>query len=89
MERLTHERANGIKSGYWSPATEEELVQRLAAYENTGYEPGEIAEAVKNAAKEAETRTAATMAECIAGAFKDVKEKVERDPMAFFKGDAQ
>lgn len=69
--------------------TEEELVQRLAAYENTGYEPGEIAEAVKNAAKEAETRTAATMAECIAGAFKDVKEKVERDPMAFFKGDAQ
>lgn len=89
MERLTHERANGIKSGYWSPATKEELVQRLAAYENTGYEPGEIAEAVKNAAKEAETRTAAMMAECIAGAFKDVKEKVERDPMAFFKGDAQ
>lgn len=39
MERLTHERVNGIKTGYWSAATEEALVQKLAAYENTGYEP--------------------------------------------------
>lgn len=39
MERMTHERANGIKTGYWSPATKETLVQRLAAYENTGLEP--------------------------------------------------
>lgn len=31
MERMTHERANGIKTGYWSPATKETLVQRLAA----------------------------------------------------------
>ena len=38
MERMTHERANGIKTGYWSPATKETLVQRLAAYENTGLE---------------------------------------------------
>lgn len=36
MERLTHKRSNGIKSGYWSPAKKEELVQRLAAYEDTG-----------------------------------------------------
>lgn len=36
MERLTHERVNGIKTGYWSAATKEALVQRLAAYENTG-----------------------------------------------------
>lgn len=42
MERLTHERANGIKTGYWSAATKEALVQRLAAYENTGLEPEEI-----------------------------------------------
>ena len=42
MKRMTHERANGIKTGYWSPATKEELVQRLAAYENTGLEPWEI-----------------------------------------------
>ena len=37
MERLTHERVNGIKTGYWSAATKEALVQKLAAYENTGY----------------------------------------------------
>lgn len=37
MERLTHERVNGIKTGYWSAATKEVLVQKLAAYENTGY----------------------------------------------------
>ena len=42
MERLTHERVNGIKTGYWSAATKEVLVQKLAAYENTGYEPDEI-----------------------------------------------
>lgn len=42
MERMTHERCNGIKTGYWSAATKEELVQRLALYENTGLEPWEI-----------------------------------------------
>lgn len=42
MERLTHERVNGIKSGYWSAATKETLVQRLAAYEETGLTPEEI-----------------------------------------------
>lgn len=34
VERLTHERVNGIKTGYWSAATKETLVQRLAAHEN-------------------------------------------------------
>lgn len=52
MERLTHERVNGIKTGYWSAATKEALVQRLAAYENTGLEPEEIGEAIKRAARE-------------------------------------
>lgn len=33
-QRLTHERVNGIKTGYWSDANKEELVQRLAAFEN-------------------------------------------------------
>lgn len=33
MERMTHKRVNGIKTGYWSPATKEELVQRLAEYD--------------------------------------------------------
>lgn len=42
MERLTHERVNGIKIGYWSSAKKEDLVQRLAAYEDTGLTPEEI-----------------------------------------------
>lgn len=41
-DRLTHKRANGIKDGYWSAATKERLVQRLAEYEDTGLEPEEI-----------------------------------------------
>lgn len=46
MERLTHERSNGIKTGYWSPKKKEVLVQRLAEYENTGFEPEKITELV-------------------------------------------
>lgn len=45
MERLTRERVNGIKTGYWSAATKEALVQRLAAYENTGLTPEDIKKA--------------------------------------------
>lgn len=33
-QRLTHERCNGIKTGYWSDANKETLVQRLAEFEN-------------------------------------------------------
>lgn len=54
-ERMTHQRVNGIKDGYWSAATKAELVQRLAAYEDTGLEPGEIRQllaAAANLAKE-------------------------------------
>lgn len=82
MERLTHERANGIKTGYWSAATKEVLVQKLAAYENTGYEPDEIRAAIEQAAKHSETKTATIMAECIAGAMKDTLEKSCRWPAA-------
>lgn len=41
MERLTHERNNGIKTGFWSPNKKDELVDTLAAYENTGLTPPE------------------------------------------------
>lgn len=44
MERLTHERCNGIKTGYWSPEKKDELVKALAAYENTGLTPDQIME---------------------------------------------
>lgn len=49
-DRLTHKRANGIKDGYWSAATKERLVQRLAEYENTGLEPLEIMQLLAAAA---------------------------------------
>lgn len=42
MDRLTHERSNGIKPGYWSPEKKEQLIERLAEYENTGLTPQEI-----------------------------------------------
>ena len=32
--KLTSERSNGIKSGYWSPARKDDLVQRLGAVEH-------------------------------------------------------
>lgn len=34
MERLTHKRENGTKRGYWSPNKKQELVDRLAMYED-------------------------------------------------------
>lgn len=42
MRRLTHKRNNGIKEGYWSPNKKEELVQRLAEYEDTGLDPEQV-----------------------------------------------
>ena len=42
MERLTNPRCNGIKTGYWSPAKKEELVQHLGRYEDIGLTPEEI-----------------------------------------------
>ena len=44
MERLTHERCNGIKTGYWSPEKKDELVKALAAYENIELTPDQIME---------------------------------------------
>lgn len=42
MERLTSQRCSGIKSGYWSTAKKDELVQRLGKYEDIGLTPEEI-----------------------------------------------
>lgn len=44
MERMTHPRSSGIKTGYWSPNKKDELVAVLAAYENTGLTPQEVYE---------------------------------------------
>lgn len=42
MDRLTAQRCSGIKSGYWSTAKKDDLVQRLGQYEDTGLTPEEI-----------------------------------------------
>lgn len=44
MERLTHPRVSGIKTGYWTTNKKDELVARLAEYEDTGLNPQEIME---------------------------------------------
>lgn len=42
MNRLTQKRVNGIKTGYWSASKKDELVTRLAEYEDTSLEPAEV-----------------------------------------------
>lgn len=42
IKRLTLPRNNGIKTGYWSPRNKPELIEALAAYEDTGLSPQEI-----------------------------------------------
>ena len=46
MNRLTFPLQNGAKVEYSSSASMEELIEKLAQYENTGYEPKELNEAV-------------------------------------------
>ncbi|WP_418453202.1 DUF551 domain-containing protein [Candidatus Ventrimonas sp.] len=48
MNRLTQKRVNGIKTGYWSAGKKDELVARLAEYEDTGLEPAEVLQLKKN-----------------------------------------
>ena len=49
MKRLTQKRVNGIKMGYWSASKKDELVARLAEYEDTGLEPEKVLQLKKNA----------------------------------------
>lgn len=42
MKRLTHMRVNGLQRDHWSPARNDELVERLAQYEDLGYDPEEL-----------------------------------------------
>lgn len=44
MGRLTRKRVNGIKGEYWSPNKKQELIDTLAAYENTGLTAEQIRE---------------------------------------------
>lgn len=49
MNRLTQKRVNGIKTGYWSTSKKDDLVARLAEYEDTGLNPEEVLRLKKNA----------------------------------------
>ena len=51
MNRLTQKRVNGIKTGYWSTSKKDELVTRLAEYEDTGLKPEEVLQLKKNAVR--------------------------------------
>ena len=51
MNRLTQKRVNGIKTGYWSTSKKDDLVARLAEYEDTGLEPKEVLQLKKNAVR--------------------------------------
>ena len=48
MNRLTQKRVNGIKTGYWSTSKKDDLVARLAEYEDTVLEPAEMLQLKKN-----------------------------------------
>ena len=48
MNRLTQKRVSGIKTGYWSTSKKDDLVARLAEYEDTGLEPAEVLQLKKN-----------------------------------------
>ena len=49
MNRSTQKRVNGIKTGYWSTSKKDDLVARLAEYEDTGVNPEEVLRLKKNA----------------------------------------
>ena len=57
MERLTHERANGIKTGYWSPSNKQDLIDRLAAYEDIGLMPDDVKRMVEAAKRKKDEKT--------------------------------
>ena len=51
MNRLTQKWVNGIKIGYWSTSKKDDLVAKLAEYEDTGLEPREVLQLKKNAVR--------------------------------------
>ncbi len=50
-KRLTARRVNGIRTGYWTAAKKEPIVQKLGEYEDTGLEPAEIRELAEEKAR--------------------------------------
>ena len=42
MERLTHIRLDGLKTNYSSPSNKQDLIDRLAAYDDSGLMPEDV-----------------------------------------------
>ena len=57
MERLTHIRCNGLKTGYWSPSNKQDLIDRLAAYEDSGLMPEDVKRMVEAAKRKKDEET--------------------------------
>lgn len=57
MKRLTHPRSSGIKTGYWSPSKKDELIERLAAYEDIGLMPEDVKRMVEAAKRKKDEKT--------------------------------
>lgn len=57
MERLTFKRVNGIKTGYWSPSKKDDLIERLAAYEDSGLMPEDVKRMVEAAKRKKDEKT--------------------------------
>ena len=49
MERLTHIRLDGLKTNYSSPSNKQDLIDRLAAYEDSGLMPEDVKRMVEAA----------------------------------------
>lgn len=71
MKRLTHERVGDItKTGYWTAAKKQELIDALAAYEDTGMTPDEINDLMTARRKEDDVRSIPDAFDRMAGEYK-------------------
>lgn len=57
MERLTRIRLDGLKTGYWSPSNKQDLIDRLAAYEDSGLMPEDVKRMVEAAKRKKDEKT--------------------------------
>ena len=57
MERLTRIRLDGLKTGYWSPSNKQYLIDRLAAYEDSGLMPEDVKRMVEAAKRKKDEKT--------------------------------
>ena len=57
MKRLTHIRLDGLKTNYSSPSNKQDLIDRLAAYEDIGLMPDDVKRMVEAAKRKKDEKT--------------------------------